>query len=130
VTVGDGSSRAAFLAPGANATQPGRLTIQSGLTFNSDATYKIQINSAAATTDKVLANGVTINTGAQFIMEDLGAGTLSPGTVFTIINNTAASPIAGRFSNLADGLTLTNNANTYRVNYQGGDGNDLTLTVQ
>ena len=130
VTVGDGGGRAAFLAPGPNATVVGRLTIQSGLTFNSDATYKIQINSAAATTDKVLANGVTINTGAQFIMEDLGAGMLSPGTVFTIINNTAASPIAGRFSNLADGLTLTNNANTYRVNYQGGDGNDLTLTVQ
>lgn len=130
VTVGNGSGGRALLAPGATATVPGRLTIQSGLTFNSDATYKIQIDSATAKADKVVANDVTINPGTQFIMEDLGAGTLAPGTVFTLINNTSASPIAGRFSNLADGLTLTNSGNTYRVNYQGGDGNDLTLTVQ
>ncbi len=129
VTAGNGSGSRALLVPGANATLPGKLAIQSALTFNSDATYKIQINSAAGTTDKVLANTVTINTGALFTLEDLGNGILSPGTVFKVINNTAATPIAGTFSNLADGSTFTSNGNTYQVNYKGGDGNDLTLTV-
>jgi hypothetical protein len=31
---------------------------------------------------------------------------------------------------LADGSTFTNNGNTYKVSYEGGTGNDLTLTVQ
>jgi hypothetical protein len=28
-----------------------------------------------------------------------------------------------------DGSLFTANGNTYQVNYEGGDGNDLTLTV-
>ncbi len=99
------------------------------MTFNSDATYKIQLNSPTAQADKVVANGVTINTGAQFELEDLGNGTLAPGAVFTIISNTRSAPIAGTFSNLADGTTFTSNGNTFKVDYQGGNGNDLTLTV-
>src|SRR5439155_19436867 len=46
-----------------------------------------------------------------------------------VIDNTSASPIAGTFSNLPDGGTFTSNDNTYQVSYEGGDGNDLTLTV-
>ena len=38
--------------------------------------------------------------------------------------------MAGSFSNLPDGSTFTSNGNNYKVNYQGGDGNDLTLKVQ
>jgi len=49
--------------------------------------------------------------------------------VFTVINNTSASPIAGRFSNLANSLIFTNNGNNFKVNYTGGTGNDLTLKV-
>jgi len=55
-------------------------------------------------------------------------GTLPPGTVFTVIDNTAATPIAGTFNNLADGSTFTAGSNTFQASY-GGDGNDLTLTV-
>ncbi|MBA3272556.1 MAG: hypothetical protein H0T11_01610 [Chthoniobacterales bacterium] len=72
---------------------------------------------------------MTINTGAQFTLEDLGNGTLSPGRVFKVINNTAATPIVGTFSNLPGGSTFTNNRNSFKVSYTGGTGNDLTLTV-
>lgn len=44
-------------------------------------------------------------------------------------SNTSANPIAGTFANLADGSTLTVGRNNYEVSYEGGDGNDLTLTV-
>ena len=54
---------------------------------------------------------------------------LTPGTVFTAISNTSANPISGTFSNLADGSVFTANGNNFEASYEGGDGNDLTLTV-
>jgi autotransporter-associated beta strand protein len=129
VTVGDGSGRGAALSPGNNAVTRGTLTIQSTLTFNPDATYNFWLNTSDVSADEVVALGVTINSGAQFSFADFGGGVLAPGTVFTVINNTAATPIAGTFSNLPDGSTFISNGNSYQVNYEGGDGNDLTLTV-
>jgi autotransporter-associated beta strand protein len=131
VTVGTASGPGAVLSPGYlhGPGSPGALTIQSSLTFNSDATYEVEVNSSSATADEVIANGVTINSGAQFSFEDIRSGALPIGTVFTVIDNAAATPIAGTFSNLPDGSMFTTNGNTYQVNYEGGDGNDLTLTV-
>jgi hypothetical protein len=131
VTVGTGSGQGATLSPGYvhGVGSPGTLTIQSALTFNADAIYKVGLNSSTASADEVIANGVTINAAAQFSFNDIGSSMLAFGTVFTVINNTAALPIAGTFSNLPDGSMFIANANTYQVNYEGGDGNDLTLTV-
>jgi autotransporter-associated beta strand protein len=127
VTIGTATS-AAILAPG-NGARPRTLTILSALTFNALATYKIDLNSNNVTIDQVVAKGVTINSSALVSIDDLGGSVLPPGTAFTVISNTAATPIAGTFSNLADGSTLTVDSNTYQVSYEGGDGNDLTLTV-
>jgi autotransporter-associated beta strand protein len=130
VTIGSGSGREAILSPGYHhSSNPGTLTIQSPLTFNSDAAYEIEVNSTHGTADQVVAVGVTINSGAQVLFLDLGSGTLPAGTIFTVISNTSANPIAGTFSNLPDGSTFTSNGNKYKANYEGGDGNDLTLKV-
>ena len=129
VTVGDGLAGRASLSPGSSSVSPGTLTIQSTLTFNSDATYRFKLNIRDSTHDEVVAAGVTINSGARFVFVAHGPRTLYIGTVFTVINNTATTPIAGTFSNLADGSTFTVGSNTYQVSYEGGDGNDLTLTV-
>ena len=51
------------------------------------------------------------------------------GKVFVAISNAAATPINGAFANLPDGSTFTVGSNTYQASYEGGDGNDLTLTV-
>jgi hypothetical protein len=77
----------------------------------------------------VIANGVTIEDGAQFAFKPVANKKLTAGQVFTAISNTAATPIAGTFANLPDDSTFTIGNNTYQVDYQGGDGNDLTLTV-
>jgi hypothetical protein len=53
--------------------------------------------------------------------------TLPPGMVLLVISKTSTSP--GVFGNLADGSTFTSGPNSFRVSYEGGDGNDLTLTV-
>ncbi len=89
----------------------------------------MEVDSSNVTADEVIANGVTIKAGAQFAFIDIRSAALPPGTLFTAIHNTSANPIAGAFVNLPDGSTFTNNGNTYQVNYKGGDGNDLTLTV-
>ena len=105
--------------------------IPSGLTFNTDSTYTytFKAKSNKSKTDKVVANGVTINGGATFNLSGTAQGTLTQGTVLTVIKNTAATPIAGTFSNLPDGAIVTVNGNNLQADYQGGDGNDLTLTV-
>ena len=131
VTVGTGNGDGAILAPSYvhGAGSPGALTIQSPLTFNRDGIYEMQVNSGSGVADEVIADGVTINSRAQFSFADIGSGILTLGTVFMVINDIAATPIAGTFSNLPDGSIFTSNGNTYQVSYEGGDGNDLTLTV-
>ena len=79
--------------------------------------------------DLVRAKGITIESGAQFAFQPKGNQALTLGTVFTVLNNASAAPINGTFANLPDNSTFTVGRNTYQVNYEGGDGNDLTLTV-
>ena len=128
VTVGTATA-AGVLAPGLGTT-PGTLTLLNSVRFNPKSSYKVDANSTSAKVDKVVARGVTISSGAQFFFTDHGSGTLPPGKVFTLISNTATTAISGTFANLSEGLIFSVGANTYRVSYQGGDGNDLTLTVQ
>jgi autotransporter-associated beta strand protein len=132
VMVGNGSSSGAILLPAKSksATKPGTLTINSALTFNSLSTYKCVLNRSTPIAGKLTALGVTINSNVPFTFVDIGTGTLTSGAVFTVINNTSANPISGTFSNLADGSTFTSGSNTFKANYEGGTGNDLTLTVQ
>jgi autotransporter-associated beta strand protein len=131
VTLGDGVGRSALLAPSYKATKFVTLTIQGYLTFNPDAiyTYTFKARGSRAKTDKVVANGVTINSTASLNLSARTQGTLTQGLVLTVIDNTALTPIAGTFSNLPDGGIVTVNGNNFQANYEGGDGNDLTLTV-
>src|SRR6266446_832008 len=112
VIVGTGSGAGAALAPGRRGAKTDTLTILSAFTFQLDSTYKFELKSSTATADKVVANGVTINNGAQFSPSDLDSAVLPIGTVFTAVDNTAATPIAGTFANLADGSTFTIGSNT------------------
>jgi len=129
VSVGDDRGQGGFLAPSAGTTKPSRLTIQSALTFQSDGTYTCKVNTRSVHADQVSTNGVTINTGAQVNLIAAGNNVLPVGQVFTVIDNTSANPISGTFSNLPDGGTIQIGSNTFQANYEGGDGNDLTLTV-
>jgi autotransporter-associated beta strand protein len=126
VTVGTGAS----LTPGAGTNGQTTLTIQNALTLNSDATYTYTFKAKKnkARTDLVIANGVTIN-GATLNLTGQTQGSLKRGLTLTVISNTSANPISGTFSNLPDGVIVTVNGNNLQASYEGGDGNDLTLTV-
>ena len=130
-TIGSGSGAGAFLAPAGGSNIQATLTIQSRLTFNSDATYicTFKAKKNKARTDRVTANGVTINTGATINLTGQIKGTLRQGLTLTLISNTSANPTSGTFSNLPDGGIVTINGNNLQASYEGDDGNDLTLTV-
>ncbi len=130
VTVGIGSGTGAILQPSVGVSQTVQLAIQSALTFKADSTYTCKLSTQKRRADQVIANGVTIESGAQFNFTALANKRLPSGTVFTLLSNTSATPISGTFANLPDGSTLTAGRNKLLVSYTGGDGNDLTLTVQ
>jgi len=130
VTIGGGTGFAALSPAALPGNQP-TLTIQSSLTFQAGGSY---LCTFAATrnisrTDEVIANGVTITGGATFNVVGIILGRLPVGTTFTVIDNTAATPIAGTFANLPDGSILRISGNRLQASYEGGDGNNLTLTV-
>ena len=129
VTVGTGSGRGAFLAPSVGTNMQATLTIQSPLTLKADGSYIYRLNSRYSRADRVIANGVTIESGAQFSFRQIGNNRLPSGTVFSVINNSSGLPIAGVFANLPDDSMFTVGRNTFQVSYSGGDGNDLTFTV-
>ncbi|MGH8092851.1 MAG: beta strand repeat-containing protein [Chthoniobacterales bacterium] len=121
----------AFLAPAHGTETQSTLTISSPLTFNAGSTYTCTFKAKGkkAKADKVIANGVTINGGASFNLSGTTKGALKNGLTLTLISNTSANPISGTFSNLADGAIVNVNGNNLQASYEGGDGNDLTLTV-
>jgi autotransporter-associated beta strand protein len=129
VKIGTGSGAGAFLEPSIDASRPTTLTIQSVLTFKTDGTYTYKLTTKRARADQVIANGVTIESGAQFNFYTFANRKLDMGRVFIAISNTSVNPILGTFVNLPDDSTVTIGNNTFQADYQGGDGNDLTLTV-
>jgi autotransporter-associated beta strand protein len=131
LTVGSGSGATAFLAPSAATNRKSTLTIQSSVTFQTDGTYTCTFKAInnRARTDRVNANGITINGGAKINLIGTVQDELQIGLAFTIISNTSANPISGTFSNLPDGAIVTINGNNLQASYSGGDKNDLTLTV-
>jgi autotransporter-associated beta strand protein len=129
LTVGDGGGGSATLQPAVGTKKQVTLTVEGALTLNADSAYSYTVNTGNGEADGVVASGVTINTRARFVLRSRGSASLTPGTIFVAINNTAATPIAGNFNGLAEGSTITAGNNTYEVSYEGGDGNDFTLTV-
>ena len=127
VIIGDGLARRGIVEPGINPMGP--LTIENTLTFAAQGTYRWNADTSRAAAAGIAAAGVTISNEALFSAILRGNAALPIGDVFTVIDNTAALPISGTFSNLPDGFSFTGGNNTFQVSYEGGDGNDLTLTV-
>jgi autotransporter-associated beta strand protein len=126
----------AFLAPAEGFPTHATLTIQGSLAFRSMATYTYTFEGEGTYTwaDKVVANGVTINSHANLNLSGTFQGTLTQGTVLTVIENTAETPTVGAFSNLPDGAVINVDGNNLQVSYEGHGGhghlgNDLILTA-
>lgn len=131
VVVGTGSGAGAVLAPAHRTRKKSKLTLLKSLTLQADGTYTytFQARRNQARADEVIANGVTINSGATIKIKGQVKGALRPGLTLTVLSNTSSNSIAGAFANLPGGTIVTVNGNDLLASYTGGDGNDLTLTV-
>jgi hypothetical protein len=105
------------------------LTIQGLLTIQRGGSYAPELFTGDSASDQVTAAGVTIGTGALFSFPGADQTGVPLGHVYTVILNSSGGPIAGTFANLADGSIFIAGSNHFQANYEGGDGNDLTLTA-
>lgn len=128
VMVGGGAG-SATLAPSIEGKQPAKLRVRGTLSFGSGGSYAIRLYPQQLRADQVSAHGIEIGADTAFASLGHADDTITPGTTFLVIKNTSPDPIEGVFSNLPDGGTITVGNNTFQANYEGGDGNDLTLTV-
>ncbi|MFJ4784927.1 autotransporter [Streptomyces sp. NPDC088794] len=60
---------------------------------------------------------------------DLSAAGTAPARTITVLNHTGRAKTTGAFKGLKEGARLKLADTTYRVSYQGGDGNDVVLAA-
>ena len=129
---GDGSVPAAivqsggFLSPG---DSPGMLTATS-VSLATGATFMEQLGGTTAGLQYdqtvIPAGGSVALGGATLNISFLGGFLPAVGQQFTLINNQSGSSVVGTFS---QGSTFTSNDYVFGINYAGGAGQDVVLTV-
>lgn len=110
-------------APGAS---PGCVTITGDLTLNSGDVLEIEIEGTTPCTehDQFTVTG-TVTLGGATITVPAGMFVPISSDLITIINNTGASAVSGKF---AQGNFVTDGTSNYYINYIGGDNNDVVLS--
>lgn len=115
------------LRPG---TSPGCLT-SSNLTFTNTGTLDVELNGPTPCTeyDQMIVNGTNNLANAALNINMAFTTPVATGQQFTIINNDGADPITGIFLGYPQGSTWSQNGFTVAISYNGGDGNDVVLTL-
>ncbi|MGI0481987.1 choice-of-anchor Q domain-containing protein [Geminocystis sp. CENA526] len=120
--------------PGGVENTFGILNINGNVSFNtSDAIADIlsfEIDDDITNFDRVAIIGTVNITGVtlNFNNSDITSGNITTSELI-IIDNDDTDAIIGSFSNYGDGSLVTINDLTYILNYQGGDGNDVSLNL-
>jgi fibronectin-binding autotransporter adhesin len=121
--VADGN---AFIAAGTLLDTTSAFTT-TGLTTAAPGGIGFELNGAAATDRDVITVNGAVNAGGF-----LSLSTANPapplGVEIVLIQNDGVDPINGTYTGVADGGTVTVNTFDGVVNYDGGDGNDLSIT--
>ncbi len=103
------------------------------LAFGSGSNLAIAINGTIPDTQYTqlsVAGDVNLS-GVNLVLS--GTDIPTSGQVFTIVNNQGPHPIVGTFNGLPEGAVISNFLGSVLsavVSYVGGDGNDVTLTVE
>jgi fibronectin-binding autotransporter adhesin len=117
---------AANIAPG-NGGNTTAILSTGALTLAPTSNFLVDINGTTVGSGydrlNVTTGGVTI--GGSNLVVTVGT-TLTIGQTFLILDKTAAGAISGTF---AQGGTVTSGPNVFSIDYIGGDGNDIVLTV-
>ncbi len=123
-TVGDLQVTSAVLSPGVGGS--GGLASGS-LTMNAGSTFAVQVG---ATFTRLNVSGVVTLSGAPTLSVSLAPGyTHVGGTVHTLVSNDGVDAVAGTFAGLPNGAITNVGGRLFQIAYNGGTGNDITLTA-
>ena len=113
-----------------NGALNGSGVIASNLNMTAGAAFQPRLNGYVAGSNyDQIAVAKTVTLAGVLSVSVTNAGALPAGYAFTIIRNDSAQPVSGTFIGLPQLATFTNSPLVWRINYQGGDGNDVTLTL-
>lgn len=96
-------------------------------TLASGAAYEAKLSSLASY-EKLQVNGTVSLAGTLAL--DVSTLTASPGNAFVLIDNDDFEAVSGQFAGLTQGAQFVAGGYSFQVSYQGGDGNDVVVTVQ
>ena len=127
-TVGTITTSGGNVAPGSS---PGILSC-SNVTLNATAAFKVELNGpvAGVNYDQLNVSGTNNLAGAGLTVTASFTTPVALSNEFVIINNDGVEAITGTFAGAPGGTTYDNGVG-YKLllRYNGGDGNDVSLTV-
>lgn len=115
----------AKVAPGHS---PGCMTT-TGLVLSGSFDAELGGTDACTGYDQMTVNGTVNLTNGTLNTIIHGNFKPSVGNRFTIISNDGSDAVAGTFTGLAEGATVTSGSYSFKISYVGGDGNDVVLSV-
>lgn len=100
------------------------------LSFGSGTTVNMELNGVIAGTnyDQFNVTG-TVNISPNVTLNATVGYSPGAGDAYTIINNDGGDAVTGTFAGLADEAVFFVGANSFRIDYNGGDGNDVVITA-
>ena len=117
-----------IISPG---NSPGILN-SSNVTFSSSGNFMVELtgpNPGVGGYDQLNVTGTVSLANATLNVIPNFTTPVAIGQQFTIINNDGTDPITGTFNGLANGAQFSAGGYTFRINYAGGTGNDVVLTL-
>ena len=96
-------------------------------TLAAGAAYEAKL-STLASYEKLQVSG-TVNLAGTLSL-DVTTFIASPGDAFVLLDNDLSDAVSGQFAGLTQGAQFVAGAYSFQVSYQGGDGNDVVVTVQ
>jgi autotransporter-associated beta strand protein len=109
----------------------GARTVNGSLTVNAAGTLRVRINGTTAGTqyDQLRLTNAASNMTLAGTLELVAAPGLAAGSIFRIIDNSgSAAATTGTFAGLPEDAEFYEDGQWWRINYTGGNGNDVVLT--
>ena len=118
------AAKAITLAPGAS---PGQVVLNGDLTLDANDMLAFELNGLVAGTDydQLVVNGMVTLGGATLTLS--ATFTYADCAMLTLIDNDGMDAVSGTFNGLANGATVVIGGQSFKILYNGGDGNDVVL---
>jgi autotransporter-associated beta strand protein len=102
------------------------------LTLSAGGKYTAEFHTGSNTADRLIANGVTLDTASVLDVVNLTGFYGNYTQPFVLIRNDAVSAVVGNFAGLTPGGNGEASFNNgiglaYTIDYSGGDGNDVSI---